>query len=108
MRRTELHLTKKDRQVIASFRATPRFAWIAGTVQNAAAGTTRGLRLCRQVLINQQQKGVQLGILQRRVAHWVSLLGLGGLWRLPLGDRLSKILEGDLHLSIIQFAQNPA
>ena len=89
-------------------RRTPRLAWIAGAVQNTSAGATSRLRLRSQILIDQQQEGVQLGILQGRVAHWASLLGLGGLRRLPLGDRLIKILEGDLHLSIIQLAQKPA
>lgn len=46
--------------------------------------------------IDVRQQHVQLGVLQKGMAHFEGLCGLGGLWRLSLRDRFVKIPEGDL------------
>src|SRR3990167_9178963 len=71
-------------------------------MQHPATSTAGSACFGGQVFVNQKQKGIQLGVLQCGVAHCESLLGLGGLRRLPLGDRLIKILEGVLPLSAIE------
>ena len=64
----------------------------------AAALAAAGARLKRQLFIDAQKERMKLGAQQRRVAHWRGLSRLGKLRdNLPsLGDRISKIPEGDL------------
>jgi hypothetical protein len=52
-------------KVGAHFRRAPsRLSWIVGTVQNAAARTSRPARLARQLRVNAQQPSKKLGILK--------------------------------------------
>ena len=78
------------------WRRAPRLPGITRTMQRTATTAPGATDFGGLFFIDVRQQHVQLGVLQKGMAHFEGLCGLGGLWRLSLGDRLVKIPEGDL------------
>ena len=57
--------------VVANFnRTAPQLAKVVGAVPRAPAGATISARLGGQVMVDAQQQGEELRVVQEGMAHW--------------------------------------